>query len=130
MVAPIAPHLLSDEKALAAVMPNLLGAAIEASGVTDVHFGDMTDVRGASETRKLWRGRGKSNGNPLRVLATVLQCGNDLYMIFYMGAETEPESRSRTLVLGARCSTNPTHPRPFTELAREACALGDRRGCP
>lgn len=130
LVAPIASHVLSDEKALASVMPSLLRSATAASGITEVELGAMTDVRVANETRKLWRGRGKVDGSPVRVLASLIPCGKDLYMSFYMGAETEPDSGGRALVLGARCSTTPSHPRPFPEVAREACARGDRRGCP
>lgn len=130
LVAPLPHHMLSDEEAFPAVMPNLLRTMIDVSGITEVRFGAMTDARIENETRKLWRGRGKSDGSPVQVLATIIPCGKDLYLGVYIGPETEAEARSRALVLGARCSTNPTHPRPFDEVAREACARGDRRGCP
>ena len=43
--------------------------------------------------------------------------------------EAKPEGGALDLLLHSRCSKSPKRPPPFDEVARKACARGDKRGC-
>jgi hypothetical protein len=46
-----------------------------------------------------------------------------------MGPAAKPEAGALDLLLRSRCSKSPKRPPPFDEVARKACARGDKRGC-
>jgi hypothetical protein len=69
------------------------------------------------------------DGEPRRMLSTPVTCGPEKYIALYMGDAAKPEARGLDLLLGARCARPPKRPPPFAEVARKACARGDKRGC-
>ena len=85
--------------------------------------------RGRGGARKVWYGQGMIEGEPRRMLSTAVVCGADKYIALYMGDAAKPESRGLDYLLGARCAKTPKRPPAFEEVARKACARGDKRGC-
>lgn len=111
------------------IMPRIMDGIATGSGVTGTSFKTKTVKRGPSGARKVWYGQGTMDGEPRRMLSTAVICGADKYLALYMGDAVKPESHGLDLVLGARCAKNPKRPPPFEEVARKACARGDKRGC-
>ena len=86
-------------------------------------------LRRNGQTRKVWRGAGELDGMGRRLLATSLRCGTEMYMTLYNGPDAKPEAGAIDLLFRPRCSKSPKRPPPFAEVARKACARGDKRGC-
>lgn len=111
------------------IMPKLMDGIATGSGVTGTSFKTKMVKRGPGAPRKVWYGQGTTDGEPRRMLSTAVVCGADKYIALYMGDAAKPESRGLDYLLGARCAKNPKRPPPFDEVARAACARGDKRGC-
>jgi hypothetical protein len=119
----------TDDEGLNVFMPKLLAKAISATfRINPPTFGVMTREQGPDAPRVVWRATGWNDG-PVRLLAVAIHCQNQDYMGFYYGSMSTPEARGLGPLLSARCSDTPTRPTPITEVARAACARGDRRGC-
>jgi hypothetical protein len=123
-------HAVSVESEGAkALIRNLLTASAVAAGALDATFEPMTVEKTNGGGRKVWRGRGTRNGEAVRLWSALIECGADAYLAVHFAPATQSETAAAGLLVAARCSPAPTLPRPFDEIAREACARGDNRGC-
>ena len=98
-------------------------------GCSASSFGPLTLERGPRGDRRVWRGHGRKDNQPLQLLAVEIDCGPDQYLGMYIAPEVFPEKRGLAPLLAARCSVTPRRPPPITELARAACARGDQSAC-
>ena len=110
-------------------MPLLMDGVAAGSGITGTSFKTKMVERGKGGARKLWYGQGTMDGERRRVLSTAVVCGADKYLSLYIGDAAQPESRGINLLFGARCTKTPRRPPAFADVARKACARGDKRGC-
>ena len=110
------------------LVPRVLNGVVTTSGLSGASF-QVTTLRRNGQTRKVWRGAGELDGMRRRLLATSLRCGTEMYMTLYNGPDAKPEAGAIDLLFRPRCSKSPKRPPPFAEVARKACARGDKRGC-
>ena len=124
------PGSRMTEESRAELLPQffgqILGAALDANTAS---FGPMTRERGPAGERPVWHGTGRGGGQALRLLVVEIDCGPDHYLGIYYGGVARPEARGLGPLLGARCAAAPRRPPPIAEVARAACARGDKRGC-
>jgi hypothetical protein len=111
------------------IMPRIMDGIATSSGVIGTSFKAKMIERGVGGARKLWYGQGTTDGEARRLLSTAIVCGADKYIALYMGDAARPESRGVDYLLGARCAKAPKRPPALAEVARKACARGDKRGC-
>ena len=111
------------------IMPLLMDGIATGSGITGTSFKTKMVERGKGGARKLWYGKGTMDGERRRMLSTAVVCGDDKYIALYIGMRPSPNRAAPNLLFGARCAQTPKRPPPFKELARKACASGDKRGC-
>ena len=109
-------------------MPRLMDGIATSAGIVGTSFQVATIDRGG-HPHKVWRGAGKMSGVPTRMVSTAITCGPRTYLGMYMGQEAYPESRAMDLLFSARCTETPKRPGAFDDVARKACARGDKRGC-
>jgi len=128
VVALVTSQESPDDPKFDELVPLFLNGVVKTTGVSGASF-QVTTLRRNGETRKLWRGAGRLDGEGRRLLATSFRCGTEVYMTLYMGPDKKPEAGALDLLLRPRCSKSPKRPPPFAEVARKACARGDKRGC-
>ena len=128
VISPYTGNEAPDDPKYDELMPRFLSGVATTAGASGASFRVTTLQRGGA-TRKLWRGAGEMNGQRIRLLATALRCGSEIYLAIYMGPDAKPEAGALDLLLRPRCSKSPKRPPPFAEVARKACARGDKRGC-
>jgi hypothetical protein len=128
VISPYTGTTPPDDPKYDEIMPRFLNSVATTSGVSGPSF-QVTTLRLAGGTRKLWRGAGEMDGHAMRLLATSLRCASEVYLTFYMGPDAKPEAGALDLLQRPRCSQRPKRPPRFAEVARKACARGDKRGC-
>jgi membrane associated rhomboid family serine protease len=84
---------------------------------------------GPGAERAVWRGVGRRDGKPVRVLAVEIRCDPRDYQALYLGPAAFPETRALAPLLDARCTAHPAEPPLIADLAKAACAGGDKRAC-
>ena len=129
VVSPYAGSESPNDPKFDSFMPKLMDGVAATSGVTGTSFKAKTVARGQTGARKVWYGVGAMDGERTRMLSTFVDCGDDKYIAMYMGSAAKPESHGLDLLMGARCAKSPKRPPPAAEVARKACARGDKRGC-
>ena len=128
LISPYTGNEAPDDTKYDEIMPLFLRGVANTAGLTGASFRATTLRRGGA-TRKVWRGAGQLEGEGRRLLAASLRCGSEVYLTLYMGPDTKPEAGALDLLLRPRCSRSPKRPPPLAEVARKACARGDKRGC-
>ena len=130
IVGTYTPTHLPDDPGFGGYSDRIFEKMTELMGVSTPSFMATTVTRDGGAPRTVWRGIGKRKEQRVRMLATVVDCGaTERYLALYLGPEAKPEAPALDVLFAARCEANPTRPPPFADVAREACARGDKRGC-
>lgn len=115
-----------------AVVAKMLEAMAGMAGITGLETGVAVRERRGGQERPVWRGRGAIDGDPVRVLFALIDCGEHRLTGLYLAPEAVPEERGLDVLVPVTCAAGdapPSRPPPFAEVAAAACARGDRRGC-
>jgi membrane associated rhomboid family serine protease len=126
VVSPIPPHIKPKGDNTKAIMPHFLRSWVSAIQATEASFEESAVAGGPSP---LWRGHGKRGGKAVLMFASILSCDESPYIVFYLDPGEHPDRDRLGLIGSARCAKAPARPLPFADLARDACARGDKRGC-